>query len=174
MRIKLIIGRILYDLIGKHLPTSFSRIRVGQRLFRAFCGKLIMESVGSNVNVEKGAVFSRYASLGNNSGIGIGCVLHGPVHIGNDVMMGPNCTIYTRNHEFSDTNIPMDQQGFQEEKEVIIGNDVWLGGQVIILPGVPIQDHSIIGAGAVVTKDVPEWSIVAGNPAKIMKSRKKI
>lgn len=58
-----------------------------------------------------------------------------------------------------------------EEKEVVIGNDVWIGTRVIILPGVTIGDHSIIGAGAVVTKSFPDYSIIGGVPAKLIKSR---
>lgn len=71
------------------------------------------------------------------------------------------------NNAFSRTDVPMNQQGFQEEQPVII-DDVWIGGHVIILPGVHIHRGAIIGAGAVVTKDVPEWAIVGGNPARII------
>ena len=86
--------------------------------------------------------------------------------------MGPDCIIYTQNHNFSNISIPMDQQGFQEEKEVIIEDDVWIGGRVIILPGVKIGKGSIIGAGAVVSKNVDPYSIVVGNPARKVKTRK--
>ena len=86
--------------------------------------------------------------------------------------MGPECIIYTRNHAFSRTDIPMREQGFSEEKPVYIGDDVWIGGRVTILPGVHIGKGAIVGAGAVVTKDVPEYSIVGGNPAKIIRFRK--
>ncbi|MBO5067563.1 MAG: transferase, partial [Clostridia bacterium] len=120
----------------------------------------------------KRASLSEGLIVGDRSGVGINANLHGPVIIGNDVMMGPECIIYTRNHEFSNTDIPMNQQGFSEIKEVVIGNDVWIGGRVIILPGVHIGNGAIIGAGAVVTKDVPEYSIVGGNPAKVIKYRK--
>lgn len=87
-------------------------------------------------------------------------------------MMAPNCTIYSRNHEFSDTEKPMMFQGYKETQPVEIGDDVWIGGNVTILPGVKIGSHSIIGACAVVTKDVPEYAIVAGNPATVKKYRK--
>ena len=86
-------------------------------------------------------------------------------------MMGPECIIYTVNHKFSDTAVPMNQQGFSEAKEVVIGDDVWIGGRVIILPGVKIGSGAVIGAGAVVTKDVPDRAVVGGNPAKIIKYR---
>lgn len=87
-------------------------------------------------------------------------------------MMAPECVILTRNHAFDRTDIPMGEQGVQQEKPVIIGNDVWLGQRVIILPGVHIGNGVIVGAGAVVTKDVPDYAVVAGNPARIIKYRK--
>lgn len=161
-------GMFLYEVVGKHLPTSFSRIQVGQKKFRAFCTKLFVKNAGKNINVEKGAMFSRFISIGDNSNAKI----YGEVEIGNNVMMGPDCVIYTRNHAYVRTDLPMNQQGFAEPKKVTIGDDVWLCGQVIILPGVTIGNHSIVGAGAVVTKDVPEWSVVGGNPAVFLKSRK--
>lgn len=67
----------------------------------------------------------------------------------------------------------MNKQGFSEEKPVFIGNDVWIGGHVIILPGVNVGNGSIIGAGSVVTRDVPDYAIVGGNPAQIIKFRNK-
>ena len=171
MKIRVVIGKILYECMAKHLPVSFSRVKLGQKSLRGFCTKLIVKNAGENINVEKGAVFSRNLSIGDNSGIGINCIIHGTCEIGDNVMMGPNCTIYTRNHRFDDCSSPMNTQGFFEDKKVTIGNDVWIGGQVIILPGVNIGSHAIIGAGSVVTKDVPEWAIVAGNPAQIKKYR---
>ena len=170
--IKKYIGMFLYEIIGKNLPTSFSRVQIGQKKFRAFCANLFIARGGENINIEKGAMFSRYISIGDNSGIGINAKIYGEVEIGSDVMMGPDCVIYTRNHDYARTDIPMNKQGFSEPRKVTIGNDVWLCGQVIILPGVKIGDHSIVGAGAVVTKDVPEWSVVGGNPAVVLKHRK--
>lgn len=91
---------------------------------------------------------------------------------GDNVMMAPDCIIYVRNHESSRLDIPMCEQGSTEERPVVIGNDVWIGGRVIILPGVKIGDGAIIGAGSVVTKDVSEYDVVAGNPARVIKNRK--
>ena len=87
-------------------------------------------------------------------------------------MMGQDCLIYTTNHSFDDLDRTMDLQGYQETKSVFIGNDVWIGARVIILPGVSIADGSIIGAGSIVTHDVPSYAVVAGNPAKIIYYRK--
>lgn len=170
-KIKKAVGVLIYNLIAKHLPTSFSPVRIGQKGLRAFCGKLILNKCGKDVNIEKGAVFSSKVELGDRSGIGINASIGGKCIIGNDVMMGPWCIVYTRNHRFDDITTTMRGQGFQEEKPVYIGDDVWIGGRVIILPGVHVGSHAIIGAGAVVTKDVPEWAIVAGNPAVVKKYR---
>ena len=171
-KIKKIVGYLLYNLIAKHLPVSFSYVKIGQKALRKMCGKLMLEKCGKNVNIERGAVFSSKVELGDNSGIGINASIGGKCIIGNDVMMGADCVIYTANHRFDDTTTTMRGQGSAEEKPVYIGDDVWIGGRVIILPGVHIGSHSIIGAGSVVTKDVPEWSIAAGNPAVVKKSRK--
>lgn len=86
--------------------------------------------------------------------------------------MGPEVYIYTQNHHFDRTDISMDQQGFAEEKPVIIEDDVWIGSRVTILPGVRIGTGSIIGASAVVSKDIPPYSTAVGNPAQVVKSRK--
>lgn len=170
-KIKRIVGQILYDVFAKHLPVSFSPVRIGQKKIRAFCGRLILAECGKNVNIEKGAVFSSKIHLGDNSGIGINASIGGTCYIGNDVMMGPNCTIYTQNHKTDDITITMRGQGFQEEKPVHIGNDVWIGGNVTILPGVSVGNHTILAACSVVTKDVPDWAVVAGNPAVVKKFR---
>ena len=164
------IGRFLY-FFASRLPNSYSRIKIGQKAFRKLCGKLILAECGKNVNIEKNAVFSSRVTLGDNSGIGIRASIGGETHIGKNVMMGPDCIIYTRNHAFSRTDIPMYEQGFQEEKPVFISDDVWIGGRVIILPGVKIGTGAVIGAGSVVTKDVPDYAIVGGNPAKVLKYR---
>ena len=168
--ILIFIGRFLYFFASK-LPASYSRIKVGQKTFRSMCGKLILAKCGKNVNIEKGSVFSSRVTLGDNSGIGIRASISGETHIGRNVMMGPDCIIYTRNHEFSRTDIPMCNQGFQEEKPVFISDDVWIGGRVTILPGVKVGTGAIIGAGSVVTKDVPDYAIIGGNPAKVLKYR---
>lgn len=128
---------------------------------------------GRNINVERGALFSSYnLEIGDNSGIGINSRLHteGGIIIGKDVMMGPEVVIMTQNHKHSNVNIPMIEQGNYREP-VIIEDDVWIGTRVIILPGVRIGKSSIIGAGAVVTKDIPPFSIAGGNPAKVIKKR---
>lgn len=166
-RIKRRIGRILY-LFGCCMPESYARINLGQRRFRAMCGRLILESCGKDVNIEKGAIFASSVKLGDRSGIGINSRISGSCSIGSDVMMGPECMIFTTNHEYSRRDIPMNQQGNQKEQPVQIMDDVWIGGRSIILPGVTIGQGAIVAAGAVVTKDVPPFAIVGGVPARLI------
>ena len=160
------IGALLYYTIAKHLPPSYSGIKMGQTVLRRFCGKLMLKDCGEKVNIEKNAYFSSKVSLGNHSGIGINAKIHGTCTIGNYVMMGEDCTIITRNHAYSRTDIPMMKQGFEEEQPVVIGNDVWIGDRVTILPDVHIGDGCIIGAGAVVVKNIDEQGTYVGVPAE--------
>jgi maltose O-acetyltransferase len=93
------------------------------------------------------------------------------VIIGDNVMMGPEVVFYTTRHNNSRTDIPMNMQGIETGIPIVIGNDVWIGRRAIILPGVTIGDGCIIGAGAVVTKSFPPYSVIGGVPAKIVKNR---
>lgn len=170
-KFRVLIGKCLYHAFAKHLPRSHSLINIGQKRLRALCGKLILTKCGREVNIERGADFSSKVELGNHSGIGIDAYISGKCIIGNDVMMGPQCIVYTSNHKFDDITVPMREQGFTEEEPVTIGNDVWIGGRVTILPGVHVGNHAIVAAGAVVTQDVPDWAIVGGVPAKILRYR---
>lgn len=170
-RLRRIIGRMVYISFARYLPVSYHYFGHISRRLRATCGKLMLDYCGNNVNIERMAQFSSRIRIGDNSGIGINAVISAGTEIGSNVMMGPNCTIYSRNHCFDRTDVPMLTQGFQNEKKVVIRDDVWIGGDVIILPGVTVGKGAIIGAGAVVSKNVPDYAIVVGNPAHIVKYR---
>lgn len=172
MNIKRKLGSLIYYTLAKHMPRSTSGLKIGQTHFRRFCGKLMLARCGKKVNIEHNALFSEKVSLGDYSGIGVNAKIYGTCVIGDRVMMGEDCTIITRNHKHDRLDIPMMEQGFEEEKPVHIGNDVWLGDRVIVLPGVHIGDGCVIGAGAVVTRDIPPYSVAAGVPAKVIKTRK--
>lgn len=165
------IGALVYYSLARHLPPSYSGLRIGQTALRRFCGKLMLRECGKKVNIEKNALFSGRVSLGDYSGIGVNAKIYGTCIIGKYVMMGEDCTIITRNHAFARTDIPMMQQGFEEERPVYIGDDVWIGDRVIILPGVHIGNGSIIGAGSVVTSDIEPYTIAGGVPARKIRSR---
>ena len=94
----------------------------------------------------------------------------GYITIGDNVMMAPGVTILTTNHRFDRTDIPMIEQG-HVSAPVSIGNDVWIGQRAMIMPGVHIGNGCIVAAGAVVTKDVPDFAVVGGVPARILKYR---
>ena len=160
---------VMYKLFAAWLPES-RHSRYGKWL-RGIYAKAIIKSMGKNVNIERNAVFSPGLSIGDNSGIGVNCEVYGSVTIGHNVMMGPEVVIYTRSHSHDRTDITMIEQGFEDEKPVTIGNDVWIGRRVMLMPGVNIGNGVIIGAGAVVTKDVPDYCIVGGVPAKVIKER---
>lgn len=89
------------------------------------------------------------------------------VSIGNNVFIGPNCAIYTAGHP---TDISLRNQGLEYAYPISIGNNVWIGGGVTILPGINIGDNITIGAGSIVTTDIPSNSIAVGNPCKVIKN----
>lgn len=166
------IYKAFYKYVASKMPQSYAKMSFGSKKLRAYLVSKYIRHAGQNINIERGAVFDDCIEIGDCSGIGINATLYGKVIIGDYVMMGPEVFIYTTNHKFSDTSIPMCQQGYTEERPVIIGNDVWIGSRVTIMPGVKIGNGAIIGASAVVTKDVKEYDIVAGNPAKTIGSRR--
>ncbi len=160
---------VLYKALASWLPIS-QRMPLAKR-YRAFFAKRIVKYRGKNVNIERGAYFTPKLQIGDNSGVGIRCEVYGPVTIGTDVMMGPEVIIYTSGHAHDRIDITMIEQGSDETRPVTIGNDVWIGRRAMIMPGVKIGNGTIIGAGAVVTKDVPDYAIVGGVPAKVLKYR---
>lgn len=161
--------RVSYAATAKLLPQScYCKLAM---CMRGFFARRICESAGKRINIERGATFATSVTIGDDSGIGKDCELHGEVHIGNHVMMAAECVFYTRNHESSRTDMPMNQQGETVPRPIYVGDDVWLGRRVMVMPGVRIGEHCIVAAGAVVTKDVPPFSIVGGVPARVIGSR---
>lgn len=174
-KIKIIIGRSLYAIIGRNLPVSHFRIKIigkYSKWFRQKCGELILDSCGKNVNIYPKSEFSSKVELGDNSDIGFKSRINGKVIIGKNVIMGPEVLIYTTNHIIDNVDIAIKYQGESEEKLVVIGDDSWIGTRVIILPGVIIGKGVVVAAGAIVTKDAPDYSIVAGNPGRVVRFRK--
>lgn len=163
------LARGLYCILAKWLPVS-RRFPPGKAL-RGGVARLMGCKLGRNVNIEHGAEFDARLVVGDNSSVGVDSTVLGPVRIGRDVMMGPECVIITRNHHHSRTDIPMIQQGYESYRPVSIGDDVWIGRRVTILPGVTVGNGAILSAGAVITKDVESYAIVGGVPAHVIKMR---
>lgn len=156
-----------------HLPASSSRYTRWAKLLRSSVCKPLFKSSGVSINIEKGAHFGsgRNVEIGNRSGLGVNCQILGSVRLGNDVMMGPDVMFISTTHRFDSVAAPMIDQGFSEDRPISIDDDVWIGARCTFLPGVQIGSGSIVGAGSVVTKSVPKYSIVAGNPARVIRSR---
>ena len=106
--------------------------------------------------------------IGDHTRIGLHNTIIGPVTIGNHVNLAQGITVTALNHNFDDTTKRIDEQGIAT-KPVVISDDVWIGANAVILPGVTIGRHAVVAAGAVVTKDVPDNTIVGGVPATIIK-----
>ena len=134
-------------------------------------------SFGSEVSIGKSAFFSAEGGsihIGSrvafNSGVHINASVGGKIRLGNDILVGPNVVMRTANHRFDNSKKPIKQQG-HTIGDIIVENNVWLAANVIVLSGVRIGEGSVIGAGSVVTKDVPPMSVAIGIPAKVVRSR---
>jgi len=173
--LKKILSYLTYRIFAKHLPESESLGPIGrysEKIRSIICRPLFMESAkiitisrgvdfdnGCNLIVKDHAHIGAYALIGGN---------YATVTIGRHVMMGKHCILICQNHK---------QKGEwfdgMEGKDIIIDDYAWIGHRVTILPGVRIGKRAIVGAGAVVSKDVPDYAIAVGNPAVVKKFRSK-
>lgn len=112
--------------------------------------------------------YGTYIEVGKNFFANYNCTILdvAKVKIGDNCQMAPNVSIYTAGHPIHPVSR---NSGYEYGKEVTIGDNVWIGGNSVICPGVTIGDHVVIGAGSVVTKDIPDWSVAAGNPCKVIR-----
>ena len=172
LKFKRFISSLIYYLFAKHLPGNCTPYGIINKKVRAFVCKPMFKVFGQNVDIGNKVDFfnAGNSEIGSNSGVGAWSAI-GTVKIGDYVMMGTHCLIISQNHRFDDCNIPMCRQGFKKDQPVVIEDDVWIGSRVIILPGVVVGKGSVIGAGAVVTKNVKPYTIVGGNPAKVIGKR---
>ncbi len=128
-------------------------------------------ALGTDSTIEDFATVNNgvgHVRIGDRTRIGISCVVIGPVTIGNDVMLAQNIVLSGLNHPYEDVNVPISQQKVTT-KEIIVKDESWIGSNAVVTAGVTIGKHSVVAAGSVVTKDVPDYSIAAGNPARIIK-----
>lgn len=170
-----LLALILYKTILTWLPGSYSPFGGKYMLrLRYLCCKNIFLECGKNVNIERRAKFGSgfRLKIGDNSSIGINCYVPGDIVIGKDVMMGPNCYFLSANHAFDRTDIPIRLQGGSGARKAIIEDDVWIGREVLFTPGRTVKKGSIVAARCVLSKDFPEYSIIGGNPARLIRSRK--
>lgn len=158
---------ILYYTLLRYLPSnSFFISPIGKvsAKLRYICCKHIFKYCGKNVGIERLASFGTGKALviGDRSNLGINCKVPSDIIIGCDVMMGPNFRCFTSNHKYDRIDIPMNQQGTTCHKQLQIGNDVWIGCDVLLLPDGYIADGCVIAARSIITKRQPEYSVIGG------------
>ncbi|MEO6978422.1 MAG: acyltransferase [Mucilaginibacter sp.] len=138
-------------------------------------------SFGDNVSIARDSILfctgivanrGKGITIGDRTGISARAYIagQGGITIGNDVIMGPNVQIFSENHSYNDTSLTIKEQGVVKEP-VNIGNNCWIGASSTILAGVNIGDGCVVAAGSVVTKSFPPNSVIAGIPAKLIKTR---
>ena len=167
---------ILYYGIAYYLPNSYNPWWLGGKIsnsFRVFLCKRIFKKAGKISTINRCVNFGsgRDLEIGDRSGIGEYVTLPGNTIIGNCVMVGRFSFILERNHEFASTEIPIIDQGSKYAPPTIIEDDCWIGYHTIFTPGRHVRKGTIVAMGSVLTKDFPEYSIVGGNPAKLIRSR---
>lgn len=146
------------------MGTLFNKIRT------SLAGNFL--KIGSDCKIQPRVNFGD----GNDIEIGHHCMINEDVYIqkaiiGNYVMIAPNVALYATSHVFEDLDIPMVLQGKTREEACIIEDNVWIGRNAVVMPGIRIGSGSIVGSGAVVTKNIEQNSIVGGVPAKLLKKR---
>lgn len=157
-----------------HRLSNWRRWDVVKRL-RGYYYSQLMAQAGKNLSVSEGVRVNNpnMVSIGDNCYFGAGVQFYPwneSISIGNDVLIAADVRMITRKHGFAKMNIPMSEQGYTNAP-IVIEDDVWIGFQAIILPGVTIGRGSIVGAGAVVTRDVEPYTIVGGVPARLIRKR---
>lgn len=153
----------LYQHRGRHSVIHRS-VRMDTPPYRKFSlGEYSVVESYSCINNAVGDVI-----IGDHTRVGLHNTIIGPVTIGSHVNLAQGITVTALNHNFAEKDLRIDEQGVSTAP-VTIGDDIWIGANAVILPGVTIGNHSVVAAGAVVTKDVPPHSLVAGVPAKIIK-----
>ena len=153
----------LYQHRGKH-SMIYRSARMDTPPYRKF-------SLGDYSVIESFACINNAVGdvmIGDHTRVGLHNTIIGPVIIGNHVNLAQGITVTALNHIFENSDKRIDEQGVSTSA-VIIEDDIWVGANAVILPGVTIGHHSVVAAGAVVTKDVPPHSLVAGVPAIIIK-----
>ena len=140
---------------------------------------------GSKIIIEANSVIDSFVKIKPAGGLGdliigekviinSGCVIYtgNGIIMGNNISVASNCTFAPTNHQFIDKNKLINQQGFCQSKGgIIIEDDVWIGRDVTFTPGRHVKMGSVIGACCLLCKDFPEYSIIGGNPSKLIRSR---
>lgn len=174
------LSSIKYKFISNY-PDTY----LGLKLRKGYWVKKLRKS-GTNIQIRHGAGIGHpnLVEVGDNFILGNNSLITANssegIMIGNDVGIARNVLIHSANHSFSDTDMPIMKQKIFSPKlsynnkyySVIIENDVWIGSQSVILPGTFIKTGCVVSSGSIVSGEFPEYSIIMGNPARVIKSRK--
>jgi maltose O-acetyltransferase len=174
IKLRQFLSLAVYYGIARHLPASTSPAGWIGQWARVWLARNIFRRVGVGVRINRNVNFGIGINIeiGDNSALALNCWVSPDTKIGNDVMMARDVIILSATHGIDRLDMPMRVQPIPPRRPITIGNDVWIGTRVIILPGVTVGDHAVIGAGSVVTKDVPDYAIVGGNPARVIRDRR--
>ena len=162
----------LYYAIASRLPDSNFPLGERWRRARQWCVRRFIDYAGSSINVESHVFVAdgRYLRLGDGSSLGTGCRVYG-AYIGDRVMVAPGVLFLKENHQIGDLGTPMEAQGNTDVAPPVVEDDVWIGERAIVLPGRRIGTGAVVGAGAVVSRDVEPYQVVVGNPARPVTTR---
>lgn len=147
-------GSVIYRSVRQDLP-PFNHFSLG------------MYSVVEDFSCLNNAVGD--LTIGDYTRIGLGNTIIGPAHIGNHVNLAQNVTVTGLNHNYQNIEKRIDEQGVST-LPVTIEDDVWIGANAVVLPGVTVGTHSVVAAGSIVSRNIPPYSICAGSPARIIKT----
>lgn len=164
------------DRLGADIPWTHWRLHFQSTMYHLCEKKFFHFGKGAEFRYGAYAVGCSQISIGSRVIIRPNCMLFGEsstlkmsILIEDDVMMGSGVHIYITNHRFDKLDIPLIDQGYYPDEPVVLKKGCWLGANTIVLPGVTIGANSVIGAGSVVTKSIPDGVVAAGNPAKVIR-----
>lgn len=154
----------------KRLCFEYNRLEPGMAERREEMLRGLLGKTGDNFLIEQPFLcdYGYNIEIGENFYSNVNCVIldEAAVRFGNNVFVGPNCAFYTAGHPL---DAGLRDSGLEFARPITVGNDVWIGGNVVVLPGVTIGDGCVIGAGSVVTRDIPAACLAFGNPCRIIR-----
>lgn len=161
------------DRIGPDMPFTHWRLHFKTTMFALCNDKFKYFGEGADFRAGAYAVHCSNISVGKNVVIRPLTMLfadeYAQIVIEDNVMMGAGVHFYVNNHKFDRRDIPLIEQGYYPSKGIVIKDGAWIGANSILLPGVTIGRNAVVGAGSVVTKDVPDFAIAAGTPCRVIK-----